>query len=270
MATSRIRYISVVANDPAQLAEWYAGLFGTTVLGQSAAGDISITDGSYNMTFFKRRTDDKELSQPGLHHIGLEVDSVAALERDLAAWSSEARLEQEPRDVHHGQARLADPNGYQVSVSETSFGVPQEARRIPGIRHVAWAIPKTNDVIDFYSRVFGLRELPTSFKRRQANLGNRFGGDGFTNLALHPHPPEPGREAGRHQRVGLNHFGFLVPDCEAVLDALDINPKDSERPANRPYAEYRIFDPEGNAVDISQFKGWEVDTGKWERATEPA
>ena len=268
---SRIRYIAIVADDPPRLADWYGELFGTNVVGDpSPAGDLSITDGFYNLTFFKRSPSDDDLAQPGLHHMGLEIDSLEALRHQLAEWSPEARLEPEPEDLHHGQARLTDPNGYTVTVSETGFGVPETRRAAPGIRHVAWAIPNTNRVIDFYSRVFGLRELPTSFKRRQANLGNRFGGDGFTNLALHPHPPESGREGGRHQRVGLNHFGFLVPDCEAVVEALDLDPKDSERPANRPYAEYRVFDPEGNAVDISQFKGWEVDTNRWERVTEPA
>ena len=38
------------------------------------------------------------------------------------------------------------------------------------------------------------------------------------------------------------------------------------RPPDRPYAEFRFRDPEGNALDLSQNKGWEVDIDKWERA----
>jgi hypothetical protein len=38
------------------------------------------------------------------------------------------------------------------------------------------------------------------------------------------------------------------------------------RPSTRPYAEVRFRDPEGNALDLSQTKGWEVDVNKWETA----
>ena len=38
------------------------------------------------------------------------------------------------------------------------------------------------------------------------------------------------------------------------------------RPSTRPYAEFRFRDLEGNALDLSQTKGWEVDVGKWEKA----
>jgi len=38
------------------------------------------------------------------------------------------------------------------------------------------------------------------------------------------------------------------------------------RPADRPYAEFRFRDPEANALDLTQTKGWEVDVDKWERA----
>ena len=36
------------------------------------------------------------------------------------------------------------------------------------------------------------------------------------------------------------------------------------RPSTRPYAEFRFRDIEGNALDLSQTKGWEVDVDKWE------
>jgi hypothetical protein len=38
------------------------------------------------------------------------------------------------------------------------------------------------------------------------------------------------------------------------------------RPSSRPYAEYRVRDPENNGVDLSKTKGWEIDLGKWETA----
>jgi hypothetical protein len=40
----------------------------------------------------------------------------------------------------------------------------------------------------------------------------------------------------------------------------------SKRPDSRPYAEYRLHDPEGNKFDLGQTKGWEVDVNKWAKA----
>jgi hypothetical protein len=48
---------------------------------------------------------------------------------------------------------------------------------------------------------------------------------------------------------------------EDLSSAVKIN----KRPDDRPYAEYRITDPEGNRLDLSQSKGWEVGVNQWER-----
>jgi hypothetical protein len=37
----------------------------------------------------------------------------------------------------------------------------------------------------------------------------------------------------------------------------------SQRPSNRPMAEYRGFDPDRNPFDISQDKGYEIDVDRW-------
>lgn len=49
MAT--LRYIAYLANDPEKLVEFYRRFLGTEELGRSPEGDISITDGFYNLTF---------------------------------------------------------------------------------------------------------------------------------------------------------------------------------------------------------------------------
>jgi hypothetical protein len=105
--------------------------------------------------------------------------------------------------------------------------------------------------------------LAASFERRKQGLGNRFGGDGQTNLAIHPfYSPVEGHEA----RFGINHIGFLVNDMQAAVAELSAVLKIALRPSTRPYAEFRFRDPEGNALDLSQTKGWEVDRDKWETA----
>ena len=53
---------------------------------------------------------------------------------------------------------------------------------------------------------------------------------------------------------------------QATMAELSSILKIAPRPANRPYSEFRFRDLEGNALDLSQTKGWEVDVDKWETA----
>jgi hypothetical protein len=66
-------------------------------------------------------------------------------------------------------------------------------------------------------------------------------------------------------KFGINHIGFLVSDLKATMEVLSSAVKINKRPDDRPYAEYRITDPEGNRLDLSQSKGWEVGINQWER-----
>ena len=50
-----LRYIAYLANDPEKVVDFYHRFLGTEELGRSPEGDISITDGYYNLTFFRRR-----------------------------------------------------------------------------------------------------------------------------------------------------------------------------------------------------------------------
>jgi hypothetical protein len=87
--------------------------------------------------------------------------------------------------------------------------------------------------------------------------------DGYLMLAILPHRLE-GEAA-----VGLNHFGFNIEDNEEILKRLakwqvEV-PK--QRPADRPYAELRAVDPEGNWFDISE-EGLKDDDGIAKRSKE--
>ena len=54
--------------------------------------------------------------------------------------------------------------------------------------------------------------------------------------------------------VGLNHFGFAVEDREEIMRRIKELGMEApkKRPSDRPFAEYRACDPEGNFFDISQ------------------
>ncbi len=263
MAT--LRYLAFLSEDPDRLASFYGRFLGTKEIGRSPHGDVSITDGFYNLTFLKKRP---ALLEPGmetgLHHVGFQVESLEEIKERYLKFNPRGVVREEAADIHHGRIRIYDPECHPVSLSEDGFGVEaKDEKRFPRVRHVAYNAIDPETMMEFYSRVLGVRELAESDVRRKQGLKNRFGGDGFTNLAIHPfYSPVEGHEA----RFGINHIGFLVQNMEATTAELSTVLKIARRPATRVYAELRFRDIEGNALDLSQTKGWEVDIDKWETA----
>ncbi len=111
----------------------------------------------------------------------------------------------------------------------------------PKIRHLALFARDPKKLADFYTSVFDMEIAATNGRAY-------FLTDGYLMLALLPHRLE-GEAA-----VGLNHFGFNLEDLEATKKKLAAfgleEPK--ARPGDRPYAEFRAVDPEGNWFDLSE------------------
>ena len=261
---SRIRYLAFLSDSPGDLADFYGRHLDLEELGRSNHGDISTTDGFFNITFLKRRDELHESrTECGLHHIGIEVDNLAETLERYRALRPNMPIIDEPGGLHFGDVRIFDPEGSPISLSEKPFGVEAETTRLPRLRHIAYNALWPEGILNFYILMFGYRELGASRERRKQGKANRFAGDGWTNLAIHPfYSPSEGHEA----RYGVNHFGFLVPDVAHKVDEFAREIPVAKRPDSRPYAEYRLRDREGNMFDLSQTKGWEVDVDKWERA----
>jgi catechol 2,3-dioxygenase-like lactoylglutathione lyase family enzyme len=121
----------------------------------------------------------------------------------------------------------------------------------PKIRHLALFARKPRELADFYVRNFDMELV------RSSPGGGQFLTDGYFSLAILPHKLEA--EAA----VGLNHFGFMVEDIAAVSEKLaqDGLEEARARPSNRPYAEFRACDPEGNQFDLSERGFQEVQSG---------
>ncbi len=109
----------------------------------------------------------------------------------------------------------------------------------PKIRHLAIKSPNPQKLADFYQDAFGMEVL-------LQEGGAVYLTDGYITLALLQSRPE-------NSPPGLNHFGFAVEDADAVSDKLREHglPEPTVRPSNRPYAELRGMDPDGNLYDIS-------------------
>jgi catechol 2,3-dioxygenase-like lactoylglutathione lyase family enzyme len=262
-----LRYIAYLAEEPAKLVEFYHRFLGTEELGRSPEGDISITDGFYNLTFFKKRRALGEMQMDtGLHHIGLQVESLEDVKARFLRFNPRGVIIQEPNDLQHGEIRIHDPECRPVTVSTRSFGVPtSKEKRFPRVRHIAYNALDPDSMLLFYTQIFAMREVPSSYLRRQQGRGNRFCADGKTNLAIHPFYSQV---EGHEAKYGINHIGFLTNEMQATMAELSSVLKIAPRPSTRPYAEFRFRDCEGNALDLSQTKGWEVDVDKWETAAQ--
>ena len=114
------------------------------------------------------------------------------------------------------------------------------------IRHLAILTEDVDKLVAFYTKGFGLKIVP--------GVGTAtYLSDGHINLAIIPIGPEREIE-GSQLKPGLYHFGFEVEDvnslrsvCKELSAASDID----KRPPNRE-AEYRVHDPDGNPIDLSQ------------------
>lgn len=108
------------------------------------------------------------------------------------------------------------------------------------IKHLAIICMDPDALARFYCEVFDLKVV------HRSATGGVFLTDGYLSLALLQNKAE-----GKSN--GLNHFGFEVEDAEAITERMKnfagIAPR--KRPADRPFAELRATDPEGNAFDLS-------------------
>jgi catechol 2,3-dioxygenase-like lactoylglutathione lyase family enzyme len=117
------------------------------------------------------------------------------------------------------------------------------------IRHLAILTEDVEKLVNFYTNSFGLKIVK--------GVGTAtYLTDGHLNLAIIPIGPEREIE-GNHLKEGINHFGFevdsvdeLIPVCKKWGASVDV----TKRPPNRE-AEFRVHDPDGNPVDLSQH-GW--------------
>ncbi|MGA2393830.1 MAG: VOC family protein [Candidatus Lustribacter sp.] len=131
----------------------------------------------------------------------------------------------------------------------------------PQIRHIALFADDTEKMAQFYHDVF---EMDIIHRSPNPN-GPVFISDGYITVAILQHNAD-----GQAVR-GLNHIGFKVESNaligERMAETGVAGPR--KRPADRPYAEQRGLDPEGNMFDISQHGFERVET-EADRTAQPA
>jgi catechol 2,3-dioxygenase-like lactoylglutathione lyase family enzyme len=110
------------------------------------------------------------------------------------------------------------------------------------IRHLAIVSENRERLVKFYTEAFGMKAIDAVGPAIYLT-------DGYINLAI--------IKKRSQYKEGLYHFGIEVDNIEAlkaVCKELGAASEIEKRPPNRE-AEYRVADPDGNLIDLSQH-GW--------------
>lgn len=235
----QLRQLVIAAEDPGRLGAFYQDVFELEKIDE-AKGAVFLSDGVFNLALVPEREPHKQ----GLKHLSFDTVRVESMGKKLAqAGVPESGLVQV--DTITGvEFELRDPDGNTVGVCRRAFDAAYEQRPVP-IRHIALYTPNPQHMADFYCKVLDMKEV------EKTDRSSIFVSDGYFNLALlYQRKEEPMR---------LNHFGFHVKsneEMQARAEKAGVR-RGAARPDRIPFAEYRVHDPEGNGIDISQ-KGWRV------------
>jgi predicted enzyme related to lactoylglutathione lyase len=114
----------------------------------------------------------------------------------------------------------------------------------PKIKHLAIITLDPERLARYYEDVFGMTRLQRPAERPKKSKAV-FMTDGYLTLALLENKAEG-------KAPGLNHFGFQIDDQEETSKKLQKFGLDSiKRPDDRPNAETRTTDPDGNNIDLA-------------------
>jgi catechol 2,3-dioxygenase-like lactoylglutathione lyase family enzyme len=110
------------------------------------------------------------------------------------------------------------------------------------IRHLAIVAADRERLVKFYTTAFGMKVVQDVGPRTYLS-------DGYINLAITQKRPE--------QKEGIHHFGFEAGNINALKPIFkDLGAvSEIERRGPDRGAEYRVHDPDGNLIDLSE-DGW--------------
>jgi catechol-2,3-dioxygenase len=235
----QLRQLVIAAEDPNRLADFYKNVFDLDKIDE-AKGAVFLSDGVFNLALVAEADPQKQ----GLQHLSFDTVRVESLGKKLAHVSMQESDLAAVESVTGVEFQIHDPDGNTVGICRRGFDVAYEKRPVP-IRHIALYTPNPQRVADFYCKVLDMKEV------ERTDRSSIFLSDGYFNLALlYQRKEEP---------MGLNHFGFHVKSNDEMQNRAEKAGvrRGAARPERIPFAEYRVHDPEGNGIDISQ-KGWRV------------
>jgi catechol-2,3-dioxygenase len=235
----RLRQLVIAAQDPKRLAAFYQEVFELEMIDE-IRGALFLSDGNFNLGLLPEPDPDR----CGLRHLGFDTARIESIRKKLFHVEMADTDVCEVNSLASIDHEFQDPDGNIVGVTRRAFDVAFAPRPVP-IRHIALYTPNPQRLAEFYCKVLDMKEV------ERTDRSSIFVSDGYFNLALlYQRKEEP---------VGLNHFGFHVQSNEDMQRRAEKAGvlRGAKRPERIPFAEYRVHDPEGNGIDISQ-KGWRV------------
>lgn len=236
---SQLRQLLIAAADPSRLAGFYQEVFELDKIDESQ-GAVFLSDGTFNLALFP----EADPAKRGMRHVGFDTTRAETIRIKLAELNMADGELHEVNSAVGIDHEMRDPDGNLLGLSRRAFDVAYQQRPVP-IRHIALYTPNPQRLSDFYCAVLDMKEV------ERTDRSSIFVSDGYFNLALlYQRTEEP---------MGLNHFGFHVKSNEEMQSRAEKAGvrRGAKRPERIPFAEYRVHDPEGNGIDISQ-KGWHV------------
>ena len=109
----KLRHLAVVAMNPEEMARFYSEVFEMTVIDRTPTGAVSLSDGSFNLTFLPQRAEGKAC---GLNHMGFEIEDAAEIEKRLAKWKVVGPTKR-PDNRIYAETRATDPEGNMFDLS---------------------------------------------------------------------------------------------------------------------------------------------------------
>jgi catechol 2,3-dioxygenase-like lactoylglutathione lyase family enzyme len=114
----KLRHLAIVAKDPEALARFYTDVFAMKIIDRTPTGAVSLSDGSFNLTFLPQRAEGKPC---GLNHFGFEVEDHEEITRRLAKGGIKPPAKR-PADRPYAETRATDPDGNNFDISVKGFG----------------------------------------------------------------------------------------------------------------------------------------------------
>ena len=235
----QLRQLVIAADSPSRLAAFYQDVFELEKIDE-ANGMVILSDGVFSLALMN----EPDAQKQGLRNIAFDTVRVESMRKKLSYVNL---LESDLTDLNSptgAEFEMHDPDGNHVGICRRAFDVAYEQRPVP-IRHIALYTPNPQRLAEFYCKILDMKEV------EKTDRSSIFVSDGYFNLALlYQRKEEP---------IGLNHFGFHVKsneDMQTRAEKAGVR-RGAARPERIPFAEYRVHDPEGNGIDISQ-KGWRV------------
>ena len=113
----KLRHLAIVAMDPEELARFYCDVFEMKIIDRTPTGAVSLSDGSFNLTFLPQRAEGKPC---GLNHVGFEIEDAEEIARRLERWEVVGPTAR-PDNRIYAEARATDPEGNMFDLSEHGY-----------------------------------------------------------------------------------------------------------------------------------------------------